>query len=146
MSDYTPKTLSFDRNGVEWLVDHAPELRDGIWPGDMPYEEVEIRGKRYGSRTPIQALILAELSRRVMRCGMDGLLVEQRMLGKTDEDIARDRHITLGQIRNGINKVLWYCASGEYPMWWTVRDRKGNIKRQGIEYEDWKRQKLFRKR
>jgi hypothetical protein len=147
MLDYTPRTLRFDKPGVDWMVDHTPELRDGIWPGDMPYDKVEIRGKQYSCRAPNEniSLILAELSRRVMRCGTDGLLVEQRMLGKSEEEIARERYLKVNYIENCVSKVLWYCASGNYPMWWTKRDNEGNIKRQGLSYEDWKRRQFYRR-
>lgn len=147
-SDYTPKKLRFDRDGVEWLIYRVPTLRDGVWPGDSPYENVQLHGRRYScrSRGEFISLILAELSRRVMRCGTDGLVVEQLMLGKTVDEIARERFISKREIESALNKVIRYCASGEYPMWWTKYDDEGKITRQAQNYDEFKRQRLYRRK
>lgn len=136
--DYTPRTLRYDRAGVDWMVEHALELRSGIWPGDMPYEQVEFRGKRISCRASFEniVLIIAELDIRVKRCGLDGFLVEEKMLGKDEAQIARERCLYRDYVKSRINKVLWYCASGSWAPWIATQAREG------LTYDEFKRLNL----
>lgn len=150
MIDYTPRTLRMDRAGVDWIVEHALELRAGEWPGGIPSDYTTLpavgRAKR---RAPFELAVntLLELELRVRHCGLDGLLVEERMRGKDEEEIARERFLDVEFVRRRINKVLWYCSSGSIPRWvdiWRKKKGKDELVRAGINYEDWKKRREYR--
>jgi len=139
--DYTPQTLRFDREGVGWIVDHAVELRGGEWPGGIPSDYISLPGTGIKRRAPFEnpCLVIAELEIRVKRCGLDGFLVEEKIGGKSEEEIAKERCLDVDYIRRRINKVLYYCASGSIPRWISTRRRKGQ------SYEEWRRGWNWRK-
>ena len=120
---------------MDWIVKHAQELRSGIWPGDMFYEYVEFRGKRVSCRASFEntCLVIDELDTRVQHCGLDGYLVEEKMNGNNEKEIAQKRWLSENFVRRHINKVLNYCASGDVVPWIATHYRKGQT------YEEWKR-------
>lgn len=142
MVDYTPRTLRYDRAGVEWIILYAQDLREGRWPGGLPSDYLDTPiSSGISNRAPFEnpCLVIAELEIRVKHCGLDGFLVEQKINGKTEEEIAKERCMDLDYVRRRINKVLWYCASGSKPRWIETQ------KRGGLSYEEWKATRRYRK-
>ena len=128
--------LRYDRADIDWLVCYAQELREGRWPDPIPSGYVDPGGKHHlNKRAPFEnpCLAIAELEIRVKRCGLDGFLVEERLNGKDEEQIARERYMPLEVVERRINKVLCYCASGNAARWVTTR------KRRGLSYEEWQK-------
>jgi hypothetical protein len=127
--------IRFDREGIDWILNYAQTLKEGMWPDPESSGYTEIPGgKRANHRGPFEnpCLAIAELEIRIKRCGMDGFLVEEVINGKDEERIARERHLDIDYIQRRINKVLWYCASGSKPGWLPTRWRYG------MTYEEWK--------
>jgi len=134
--------IRFDREGVEWLVQYAQTLKEGIWPDNVSSGYTALPGgKRANHRAPFEnpCLLIAELEIRVKRCGIDGFLVEEKIAGKDEEEIARERHLDIDYIRRRINKVLYYCASGSRPRW------QSTWKRKGLTYQDWLKGRHWRR-
>ena len=133
--DYTPREFRFDRLGIEWAIFHAQDLREGRWPGGLPYEYLDtpVRSgisNRASFENP--CLVIAEVEIRIKRCGLDSFLAEEKLGGKTEEEIASERCLDIGYVKRRINKVLNYCASGNIARWVDTRQRKGQT------YEEWK--------
>lgn len=138
MKDYLPQDINYDRDCVIWILENYQSLSSGDWPGSKPsgYTELPAHTQRGFLRAPFEnpVLIAAEVMIRVRRCGMDGFLVEERYVKlKTEEEIARQRHLSIDEIIRCINKVIWYCASGKIPRW------KDTKKRKGRSYREWRR-------
>jgi hypothetical protein len=143
--DFTPQTLRYDRAGVEWIICHAETLKRGEWPGGLSteYLDTPISSGR-SNRAPFEnpCLIIAELEIRVKRCGLDGFLAEEKINGKTEEEIARDRYLDIDYVRRRINKVLWYCSSGRIARWIDTRKRKGQTYEEWLRGWHWKAKKI----
>jgi predicted ABC-type ATPase len=104
-----------------------------------------IRSSRSKRRATFEDPVMTaeEVMRRVRRCELEGFLVEEKYIKlKSEEEIARERYLSIEEITRKINKVIWYCASGPVPRWITTRNRPGQ------EYEQWRRgskyQRIFR--
>jgi hypothetical protein len=132
----------FDRAGVDWIVNYAQELKRGEWPegvsSDYPPSVNRTRSARAYFENP--CLVIAELEIRVKRCGLDGFLVEEKISGKDEEQIARERFLSVDYVRRRVNKVLWYCSSGRVARWISTKKRKG------LTYEEWLKGWHWRKR
>jgi len=145
MQDYTPRTLKFDRPGIEWVWENIHTLRSGIWPGSKPssgYTELPGSAQRGIAHASFEtcALTAAEVEIRAKRCGLDGYLVEEKYVkGMSEEEIAKARHLPVTDVYWRINKVLWYSASGRVVRWISTK------KREGLTYEQWKKLRSYRR-
>lgn len=143
MKDYLPRDMVFDRPCVEWVWENYHMLSSGIWPGSDPSGYTDVPGHiKHGTHAPFETpvLVAAEVAIRVKRCGLDSYLVEEKYIGlKSEEEIAKDRHLSFDDVCRRINKALWYCSSGRTPRWISTR------KHQGQTYEEWKQQARFKR-
>ena len=143
MSDwYHPRDVIFDRITVEWVSNHALELREGLWPGGIPADYTTLPGGKAHAHAPFETavLVIAELEIRVKRCGLDGFLWEEKYIRGFDEpQIAQNRCLDERTVFSRINKVLGYCASGRKPRWITTKRKKAQT------YEEWKRNRGYRR-
>ncbi len=135
MQDY----WKLDIETVLMILENYQELSTGAKPESPDgYENPETKRTGSGCHAPFEGscLLCAEVSRRVKRCGLDGLIVCLRygLIGwskpKTPENIAEEWLIPLDDIYRKTNKVAYYCCGR--------RCRKES-------YEDWKHQKHYRK-
>lgn len=143
--DYLPRDITFDRPCIEWVWENIKDLQSGIWPASRPsgYTDVHAHVQRGILHAPFETacLVAAEVEMRAKKCGLEGYLVEDRYIrGLSERDIARERGLRVNDVYRRINKVLWYCASGKTPRWLDT------MKRPGLSYEEWKRQKSYRNR
>lgn len=127
---------------MEWILENIHTLRRGEWPDSIPSGYTALPGG-HSQRAPFEnpCLLAAEVSIRISRCGMDGYLVEEKYYnGLSEDEIARKRHLPINRIIRTINKVVWYVSSGRVPRWKDTRWRKGQT------YEEWKHNKLYRRK
>lgn len=112
-------------------------LRSGQWPSINPssYTDWASVSDRANPHAPFETAVMVALEAqlRAAKCGLDGYLVEEKyIVGLTEEEIARKRHMEVWDVERRINKVLWYCASGR-------NQRKET-------YEEWKKLRKYRRR
>jgi hypothetical protein len=88
-------------------------------------------------------MLCATVCHRVRKCGLDGMLVEERYglnylkSPKLEEQIAEERLIKLSDVFSRINKVIWYCVGRR-----AKRDEQGRP----LSYEDWKVTRKYRRK
>ena len=123
--------MNFSHNEVLWILHNYQTLQSG----QMPQKEESVRHV-FSYHAPFEhpCQLAAEISIRVKRCGLDGLLVEARfgMFGggyETDWQLAQRRHLPIDDIHSRINRVTWYITGPD-------------IKQES--YDDWKRENRFR--
>ncbi len=126
--------ISYDRESVDFILDHYQELSAGIDPDSQCAESGGRSRSRY--HAPGIALIewASEIAARVKLCGLDGMLVEERYgLRSTppapEAEIAETRHIPLYEVSRRINRVKWFCVG----------------KRRKPDYELWRAENRFHK-
>lgn len=107
--------LSFNREAIDFILDHYQELRCGIDPEPASPECEGRAASRYHAPGLVLIEWAGEVGARVRLCGIDGLLVELRygMRGGdplTEAEIERTRHIPLFQVLRRINRVKWFCV------------------------------------
>lgn len=119
-------------NQVVWILNNHKILSRGEWPD--PKNE-EYYGKRINQafrhayfENP--CLLIAEVHNRIKKCGLEGILVEERYGLRNgsepmlEDEIARIRRMDFKQVRRIIKKVINYCASEDM---------------MGLSYGEWKR-------
>lgn len=134
--------LVFDFNEVEQILNNFHDFQAGIWPNGITPEQLGIRKNYAMPHAPHEAacLVAGEIGIRVKRCGNDGYLVEERYgmnwgaALKYPKEIAQERYITLREIENRINKVIWYVADNN---WYGDKPET---------YEHYKARKAYRKK
>ncbi len=117
--------IGYDRDSIDWILDHYQELGCGIDPDPVPSESGR-NISRYHARGIVLIEMAAEIAARVKLCGLDGMLVEERY-GLNDRDpigeveIERSRHIPLYEVCRRINRVKWFCVGRkrkpDYELW-----------------------------
>lgn len=132
--DLMPQDITFDRECVEWVWENIRLLKSGVWPASRPsgYNDLKVYVQRGILRAPFETpvLVAAEVEIRARKCGLDGYLVEDKyLMGFSEDQIARLRHMRVEDIARRINKVLWYSASGR-------KQRQEN-------YQDWKKRSSY---
>ena len=134
--DWLPHETVYDRPQVEQILEGIHELREYGWPvAESSYTELPTVQHKSFPHAPYEmsCMIIAEVLRRVAKCGLDGYLVEDKYLNDlTEEEISQKRELYIGTVYSRINKVLWYVASGKAPGWMDTRWRWG------MTYEKWK--------
>jgi hypothetical protein len=128
--------ISYRLDQVYFLLEHVNTLRDGKYPpdpGETGYNNAGWKASRNTKANFITpAEIIAELDRRLLRCGMDWYLVNDHYEdGLTVEEIAKLHHLDYDETWNCIQRAIAYCASGPVPRWVDTEKRKG------IEYINW---------
>ena len=117
-----------------WVLNHHKILSAGEWPD--PFSE-EYYSKRITHALPHAyfenpCLLIAEVHNRIKRCGLEGILVEERYGLRNgtepmlEDEIARVRRMDFKTVRRIIKKVINYCASEDM---------------MGLSYEEWKRKR-----
>lgn len=130
----------FTRDDVEMVLNNYYDLATGAQLNNSTTTNNPESQRGYTSCHATyeeSCMLAAEVCRRVRKCGLDGLLVEERygLKGKTTpktiEQIADERDLKDDDILRRINKVIWYCC-GKKP--------------KELDYEHWKRLKHYRKK
>jgi len=125
--------MNFNHDEVLWILHNYQTLRQGI----MPARREESLRHVFSYHAPFEhaCQLAAEVAIRVQRCGLDGLLVEERfgMLGEkpsqTEWQLSQQRHLPVDEVRSRVNKVTWYISGPNIPE---------------VSYDDWKRENKFR--
>lgn len=111
--------MTFDYGTVLWVLNNYQTLARGLWPDPRSAADLGLPVKRNISRhAPFEdpCLTAAEIGNRVAKCGLDGLLVEERYGMKwgawpqSEAEIAHRRHIPLMQVSSRITSVAWWCT------------------------------------
>lgn len=134
MQDY----WKLDYQTVCMILENYHELATGAQPESPPgFDNPETKRTGVSNHGWFEnsCLLAAEVASRVKRCGLDGMLVEERYgldwtAPKLESQISAERGIKIDKIHASINKVIWYCVGR---------------KRKRISYEDWKKGKHYRK-
>jgi len=131
---YSPGSIKFDSRTTLWLVQSLNCLRDGYWPPEASgYIDAAIRQKNVSKRTQFATPIefAAEISERLEKCGIDGLILEAiESWGKSEETMARYLRMPTWSIRKRAKKALAYVSSGPTRRWHNSRKRKGETYQQ----------------
>ncbi len=133
---WAPNEIRYTREQVEFILDHLNTFRDGKYPQDPAITGFENAGWKASRNTKAAfitpAEIVAELDRRLLRCGLDWYLVNEHYeQGSTLEDIAKLHHMDYEDVWNRIQRAITYVASGPVPRWVATE------KRRGLEYNEW---------
>jgi hypothetical protein len=128
--------ISYRLDQVYFLLEHVNTLRDGKYPpdpGETVYNNAGWKASRNTKANFITpAEIIAELDRRLLRCGVDWYLVNDHYEdGLTVEEIAKLHHLDYDDTWNRIQRAIAYCASGPAPRWVATEKRKG------LDYDKW---------
>lgn len=128
---WAPWEIHYSREQVEWILDHLITLRDGNYPPDplqSGYTDASIQKTGVNSKAPFitPADIVAEVDRRMLRCGLDWYLIEDYYAKGLDlETIASQHFLEEEDVWNRIRRVIEYAASGPAPRWVSTEKRKG---------------------
>ncbi len=126
-------------NQVLYVLHNYKSFQKGEWPDPRRGADLGIPPSPFSGHATFEnaCLVAAEIALRVQKCGVDGLIVEERFgmkwngTGMAVRVIARKRCLRQENVHSRISRVLYYIASGE------------NIRTES--YDDWKRQEHYRK-
>jgi len=112
-------------------------LRAGQFPDPLHEEYYTKRVTQAFPHAHFEAacLLAGEVANRIKRCGIEGILVEERYGLKNgtepmlEDDIAKTRRMHPLQVRRIIKKVINYCAEEDM---------------MGLSYGEWKRKKNYK--
>lgn len=125
---YAPKEIWFSRQQVLWLIRDLPTLRGGYWPAEAS-NYIDISGKKTGRRKApfiTAAECYIEISARLEKCGIDGLiLLAIECWGESEASLAKYLRMPEYSIRKRRKSALGYVASGPVRRWHTIKKRKG---------------------
>lgn len=106
------------RKQTIWLLEHLPELREGIWPS-RPSNYTDPGGSRHASskaKFTTAADVCCELELRLERCRVDGLLTEALYTWDYSETkLARYARTTESDIRRRTNAVIRIAITTSKP-------------------------------
>ena len=134
---YTPSEIRYTKAQVLWLLRHLLLICSGFWPPQTSGYNIDagIRGG-HSSHAPFETPIAigAELTDRLEKCGIDGLiLVAIECWGMSPESLSKYFRSPVWVINKRRKRALRYVASGPVRRW---QDTK---KRRAISYEEFKR-------
>ncbi|KKN38872.1 hypothetical protein LCGC14_0749270 [marine sediment metagenome] len=144
MESYTPRDINYDFPCVQWIWANILSLSGGEWPESSPSGYVDQPGLRSqgSSRANFEnaCLVAAEVEIRAKRCGLDGFLpAEKYRKGLSEEQIAKERHLTVDDVYRRINRVLGYSASGKAPRWRKTRWKRAQTYKQWCDSKGYRR-------
>jgi len=128
-----------DHDTVLMVLENYQELSTGAKPeSPVGYDNPETKRTSVGRHGPFEGSVMlaAEVARRVKRCGLDGMLCEERYglrvgsLPMDYDQIAVERFMDSFEIFLAVERVTHYIT-GRVPRW------EATEKRKGIEYKDW---------
>ena len=125
--------MNYTHDEVLWILYNYHALSYG----DIPKEREQVGSFVRNFRAPYETacIMAAEVCVRVKKCGVDGMLVEEKFglltgYSQTEKEIGRRRQMYVDDVYNRINRVTWYCTGI-------------NIKKQS--YEGWKRENRYKR-
>ncbi len=120
-------TFNLNYGTIIWVLESTSILLGGEWPDPIPdVDQFVKKGKRSIPHAYFEdpILLAVEVQERLIRCGFDGYLVEERYIkGISIEDIAEKRHLWITRVRNGIHRALLYMEG---------------VNRKKLSYREWK--------
>ena len=126
---YSPREIHFTRKTAQWVIQNLGSLRSGYWPPEVSsYIDIPI-GKRIAGRqapfiTPVECA--AEITTRMERCGIDGLLLLAiECWGESEASLAKYLGMSEWSVKRGYKKALYYVSSGPARRWHDTKKRKG---------------------
>ena len=124
---YSPGEIRFKVREALWLIQNLASLEHGNWPPDAS-NYVDIIGRRSGrKRAPFEtaALFYTEITSRLERCGIDGLiLLAMECWGMSAESLAKYFRMPVWSIMKRRKTALGYVASGPARRWHNTKKRK----------------------
>jgi len=114
-----PSYFSFgDRACILWVLTNVSIFQEGHWPPDR-WEDTSEPGKarhiKCNGNFCTSTEVLAEIHRRLDRCGYDGELVKQRYEhGVTEGQLAITAHRDTDWIEHRINRALNYISKADF--------------------------------
>ena len=130
---YSPGEIRFTVRQTRWLVQNLGSLQHGHYPSDAS-NYIDIGGAKSGRhKAPFEtaADYYIEITARLEKCGVDGLILEAiEAWGKSEESLAKYLSMPLWSIRKRAKKALGYVASGPARRWHNTPKRKGETYQQ----------------
>ena len=135
---YSPGEIRFKIQEALWLVQNLSLLQAGHWPPEVS-SYIDILGKKTGRhKAPFEtaADYYIEITARLEKCGIDGLILEAiESWGKSEESMAKYLGMPVWSIRKRLKSALGYVASGPARRWHKTK------KREPESYKDFKQRK-----
>jgi hypothetical protein len=121
---FSPHSIKYTKAQIRWLIPYLPLLGQGVYPRshkETGYEDNPIGRKSRNTQAPfIKAQeIHAELTLRIQRAGLDGLLLELLYTADPDDELFIIQHIAralgedTGQTEKRIRNALYYCSGSK---------------------------------
>lgn len=125
---YAPREIYFTRATALWIIQNLGSLRAGYWlPEASSYIDIPIGKRAAGRKAPfiIPVECAAEVSSRLEKCGMDGLiLLAIECWGESEETLSKYLRMPEWSIRKRAKRALAYVASGPARRWHDTKKRK----------------------
>lgn len=133
---YSPGQIYFRVVEALWLIQNLDILQVGPWPPEAS-NYVDIQGRRRGRhKAPFEtpADYYAEITTRLEKCGIDGLILEAiEAWGKSVPSLASYLKMPEWSIRKRRKNALGYVASGHDRRWHNTEKRRGQFYESYIE-------------
>jgi hypothetical protein len=132
-----------DYETVMTILEHYHDLSTGVSILSLGDNIGIIKtGNSHGPQEEL-GMLCATICQRVRRCGLDGMLTEERyglnLLSspKSEEQIAKERDIPIKDVYKSINRVTWYCCGRNGPL-----DENKHL----MTYQQWRERKRYRRK
>jgi len=135
---YSPGEIRFKVQEALWLIQNLLILERGQWPPEASNYIDMVSRKTGRSRAPFEtaAQFYAEITDRLEKCGIDGLILEAiESWGKSEESMAKYLKMPIWSIRKRAKSSLGYVASGPARRWHDTRRRAAE------SYEEFKKRR-----
>ena len=111
---FKPGDIRFWPEHVTWALEHLRELEAGHWPrnpAETGYTDVQGPRRGHGAYFEAPICLAAEITARLGKCNIDGILARQCLADGWDEQtLAELMHTDIYRIRKRVRRVVLYCS------------------------------------
>ena len=143
-----PSCVNYSREHMEILLPWLLEMQEGVYPAEPTGKaDNDVRsGIRSHAYFEASCQVAAEIDRRLARTGTDHYLVIDYYCKQIQhDDLARQNHMSFGEVISRISNAMSYISSGQCPRWLACEDcgdfnrcrRKKKGERVAVEYKEY---------